>query len=613
VNNPGMGQDTAATPSGHTRTGSLHPVSEPASLSAIGSFMARSATAQELAAWNWQVQPRDEGEMLSWLIVRWNTDPVMFAIEALRIVLLPYQAQGLLDLADAPREVYEFYGLDPTLPKRQVLLPSGHGLGKTRLSAVAIWWHLLCRRFSKTICTAPTSDQLTGGLWGELRKMYRRLKKRWPALAEEWDILGSSIQHKNPEYGDWHVIARTSRADKPEGLQGAHAMDTDDEMGDLAALFGEDHDNAPSGGILIICEEASGINDVIRETLEGSLSEEGARLLAPGNPTRADGWFARDMERHDRYAVHHLDCRMSDRTKVYTLPYRDFGGRVHHIRSRGFVHPRYWDGIIGECDGNEDADRVRVRVRGMKPRSSSEQIIRTHWVDAAEHRQPDDASGAEPAIIGLDFGLTADKHAMAVRRGYTMVDGDEWLPKDEPEQITLDAADRAIEAQQLHRARYIIGDSNGVGRGAMEYLARYYSERPELNVTVIMFNSGEGAVDKTRYYRRRDEMWFPKGRAWFADPRCSIPRIPGLKTQLTVTQYHEDTTRRIRAESKQEIKARTGQESGNLADALLQTLMVQTYAASAPKEEQTPWPKALSKHFQRWRASQEASSGYLIR
>jgi hypothetical protein len=606
-----MGQDTITHASGQTRMGHSTQFPQPAPISAIGSFMARSATAQELAAWHWQVQPRDEGEMLSWLIMRWNTDPVMFAIEALRIVLLHYQAQALLDLADAPREVYEFYGLDPTLPKRQVLLPSGHGLGKTRLSAVATWWHLLCRRFSKTICTAPTSDQLTGSLWGELRKMYRRLKKRWPALADEWDILGGSIQHKNPEYGDWHVIARTSRADKPEGVQGAHAMDADDELGDLAALFGEEHDNAPSGGILIICEEASGIDDGIRETLEGSLSEEGARLLAPGNPTRADGWFARDMERRERYAVHHLDCRMSDRTKVYSLPYRDFGGTVHHIRSRGFVHPRYWEGIIGECDDNEDADRVRVRVRGMKPRSSSEQIIRTHWVDAAEHRQPDDASRAEPAIIGLDFGLTSDKHALAVRRGYTMVDGDEWLPKDEPEQITLDAADRAIEAQQLHNARYIIGDSNGVGRGAMEYLSRHYSERPELNVTVILFNSGEGAIDKARYYRRRDEMWFAKGRAWFADPRCSIPSFPGLKTQLTVTQYHEDTMRRIRAESKQDIKARTGQASGNLADALLQTLMVHTHAAPAPKPEKDPWPKALDAHFKRFTASQEA--GYYIR
>jgi hypothetical protein len=578
---------------------------------------ARDFLPVERIAWNWEKPCQQAGsgnagvtpEQLGWLLTRWRVDPVMFAVEALRVTLAPYQAEILLDLADAPAPLYAFYGSDPSRPKRQVLVPSGHGLGKTRALAVAIWWHLLTHRFSMTLCTAPSSDQLTGRLWGELRKLYRRLKARWPVLADEWDILGTSVSHKNPDFGDWSVVARTARPEKPEALQGAHALDVDDEFGVMAALFGEQAKRAASGGIMVVIEEASGVDDTIRQTLEGALSEEGARLIAPGNPTRPDGWFANDCERKDRYAVHPLDCRISNRNEVAYLPYRDFGGNVHQLPIRGFVRPAYWEEILRECDGDEDADLFRVRVRGLRPRSGFTKCIKTHWIDSAMSRQPDPDSKAEPAIIALDFGLTSDKHAMAVRRGYSILDGDEWLPKDAPDQITLDAADRAIEAVKLYRAKYIIGDSNGIGRGAMEYLSRYYQQADQKarNVTVIHFNSGAGAVDGTRYHTRRDEMWMSKGRAFFANQRCYLPDLPGLRTQLKTPGYHEDTRRKIRVESKGDILKRTGEPSGNLADAILMSLMVVTYQAPEAKPNTDPViPELFKRAFARFQSRQGA-------
>lgn len=571
------------------------------------------ASPEERAAWYWEVTPSSAEEQLAWLLLRWRVDPICYAVEATRILLMPYQAQALLDLADAPAEVYAFYGLDPDQPKRQVLLPSGHGLGKTRLLAVAESWHRHTHKFSKCLATAPTSDQLSGQLWGEARKLHRRMKKRWPDLAAEWEILGSSIVHKNPEFGDWYTVARTARADNPEALQGAHALDEDDPFGELGALFGEEIETAPSGGMLILIEEASGVPDVIRETLEGSLSESGARLLAAGNPTRPDGWFAADMDNTKRYAVHSLDCRMSDRTQTYTMPYRDFSGRPHSFRLRGFVQPKYWEEIIADCDGDDDADRVRVRVRGMKPRSATEQCIRTHWAEQAELRAPDEGSKASPVIIGIDFGLSSDKHALAARQGFNLRDAQEWLPKDKPDEVTLDAAQRAIDAQETYKAKFIVGDGNGVGRGAMEYLSRHYRERPDLNVTVIIFNAGAGAAEKLRYYRRRDEMWFKHGRKFFADARTHLPKIPGLKTQLCTPGYGEDTNKKIWVESKDEIKKRTGHPSGNLADAILMTLMVYI-PDEAPKQEKAPdHPKVFSDHFKRFTARREGETGVYIR
>lgn len=573
----------------------------------------------EALAWYWhkgagrviQQLPDEERDIgqLSWMLQRWRLDPVCFAVEALRTKLMPYQVAALLDLADAPYELYQFYGADAGNPKRQVLIPSGHGLGKTRMLATGILWMLITHMFSHTLCTAPSSNQLTGRLWSEIRKLFRRLREAWPIIADDWEIQGSSIIHTNPDYGDWNTVARTARPEKPEALQGAHALDDDDSDGQLAEIFGDELENPATGGILVVIEEASGVDDTIRKTLEGALSEEGARLLAPGNPTRPDGWFADDMEKTDRYAVHTLDCRQSNRKEIYHLPWRDMAGKTHQLSLNGFVSPTYWQNILAECDGDDDADYFRVRVKGQKPRSALFSIIKTHWVESAQQRTPDADSLNEWPVIGLDFGLTSDKHGIAVRKGFNMLDGNEWLPKEDPEQVTLEAAERAIDAQELFNARYIIGDSNGVGRGAMEYLTRYYRERPKCKVKVVHYNSGMGALDKKRYNRKRDEMWHKYGRKWVANPRCKLLDLPGLKRQLTAPQFSEHNDI-IFVESKADLKKR-GIESTNLADALLQTLMVHIPEAEPLEAQPEPEPKLptiFKKHFDRIDRRKQAES-----
>lgn len=563
----------------------------------------RGMSALEKRVWEWKNPPDDEHELLAFLLERWKLDPIMMAVEAFRTVLMPYQVQLALDLDDAPAELYEFYGMDPNFPKRKVLAPSGHGLGKTRFMAFAMWRHLLTRQFSKVLVTAPSSDQLTGQLWGELRQLKRRLAycSLFPGMAEEWEILGSQVVHKNPDYGDWTILARTARPEKPEALQGAHALDADDEFGDLAQLFGEKFDKTPSGGILICAEEASGIDDSIREVLDGALSEPGARFLAPGNPTRPDGWFARDMDKTDQYAVHPLDCRVSDRRQIYTMKYRDFSGNIHYPRIRGFVDPLYVKTILDECDGDEDADRFRVRVRGIKPRSALESCLKANWIDAAMARAPCMEDAYCTAIVGLDFGLVNDKHGIAVRKGFTCLLCEEWLPPEHPNLVLMEATRRAIDAVEIFGARLIIGDSNGVGAGPMSYLSEYYNaiERKNLGVRVIHFNAGAGALDDRRYYRRRDEMWHKKGRAWLSDPRCSLPPDAALKSQLLAPGYSEDATKRIAVESKKDIKKRIKEKSGNKADALLQTLLWEADNIKTISESTPVHPAIFQKHFDR--------------
>ena len=107
-------------------------------------------------------------------------------------------------------------------------------------------------------------------------------------------------------------------------------------------------------------------------------------------------------------------------------------------------------------------------------------------------------------------------------------------------------------------------------------------------------------------------MWHKYGRKWVANPRCKLLNLPGLKRQLTAPQFSERNNI-IYVESKADLKKR-GIESTNLADALLQTLMVHIPEAEPLKAQPDPVlkiPTIFKKHFER--LDKQKQSGSVIR
>ena len=67
---------------------------------------------------------------------------------------------------------------------------------------------------------------------------------------------------------DSFLSYRVSRRENPEALAGFHSQN-----------------------MLAVCDEASGIPDIIFETASGSLSTPNAKIVLAGNPTRSSGFF----------------------------------------------------------------------------------------------------------------------------------------------------------------------------------------------------------------------------------------------------------------------------------------------------------------------------------
>ena len=191
-------------------------------------------------------------------VLRWREGgPALFAQEVLSAK--PTEQQW-----DASRKIVE---------RRRVSIRSGHGTGKSTFMAWCVLWFLACYFPAKVPATAPTSHQLEDVLWSEIAKWHRKMAETFPALAAQFEWSSGAfrmVSAKNESF----AVARTSRPERPEALQGFH-----------------------SDNILFLIDEASGVAENVFEVAEGALSTDGAFVVMAANPTRQSGYF---FDSHNR-------------------------------------------------------------------------------------------------------------------------------------------------------------------------------------------------------------------------------------------------------------------------------------------------------------------------
>jgi hypothetical protein len=206
---------------------------------------------------------------------------------------------------------------------RRVSIRSGHGTGKSTFMAWCVLWFLACYFPAKVPATAPTSHQLEDVLWSEIAKWHRKMADQFPALAAEFEWSTGAFRMRSAPNESFSV-ARTSRPEKPEALQGFHAEN-----------------------ILFLIDEAAGVADNVFEVAEGALSTEGAFVVMAANPTRQSGYF---FDSHHRmraaWAALHWSCIDSPMVS------RDY---IDSMRKKYGEHsPVYKVRVLGEFVGAVD-------------------------------------------------------------------------------------------------------------------------------------------------------------------------------------------------------------------------------------------------------------------
>lgn len=391
----------------------------------------------------------------------------------------------------------------------QVAVRSGHGVGKSALiGGIIIPWFLCTRRNPAIVVTAGTETQLRTKLWREVAKWQRLARNGhwfdWKATS--FSIVGQGVR--------WAANAIPWSAHNPDAFQGTHEQE-----------------------VLVIFDEASGIDDVIWESTEGAFTTSGLWICF-GNPTRQVGRFA--------------DCfgRFKKRWLTYTIDART-AKAANQNKNREWID-----------DWGEDSDFVRVRVLGLPPKSADGGLFSASMVEEAQERDIRDEliPYTIPRICGIDVGGGLAKTVMTFRRGPLV------RPKDIikfSEANHMKTADMIAAVLSRERPHVAFIDAHGIGKGIYDRLIQL----GHTNVVPVYAGDRSKVIEKKVYYNPRAEWW---GRAakWLVESR--IPYDVDLRDELLAQPVYYTDLHLMKLMSKEDMREH-GLPSPDTADSLTLT------------------------------------------
>jgi hypothetical protein len=412
---------------------------------------------------------------------------------------------------------------------------SGHGIGKSALTAWLIDWIMSTRPYAQGTITSNTRTQLRTKTWARLR-WWTKL-----CLTGHWFAINDDRMFALCDPEGWFAAAQVSNASNSESFAGQHA--------------------ATSTSFYIL-DEASAIPDVIYDVMDGGLTDGEAMAFLFGNATRNTGKFHENTFGRGRAYWHPIivDSRQSKLTNKRL---------INEWRERH----------------GEDSDFFRVRVRGLPPNASDLQFISLDLVAAAQRRQVQ-LLGDEPLICGLDLSRGgSDECVFRFRRGPDArsiaplrVSGEQ--ARDSMRLVTLaaDVLTRSFDHGRRVHTMFVDATGGSIGGPIADRLRQLGHD----NVIDVQFG---GESPDPHYANNRAYIW-GQMRDWL--PRAAIDDSASLETDLTGPGYSHDKHDRVLLESKEDMKER-GLDSPDDADALALTFAQQVSAfAESPRPRYRP-------------------------
>jgi len=394
---------------------------------------------------------------------------------------------------------------------------SGRGIGKSALVSWITIWMLSTRIGSTTIISANSESQLRSVTWAEITKwLAMSLNSHWfevsatRLMPAKWltELVERDLK-KGTRY--WGVEGRLWSAENPDAYAGVHNFD----------------------GVLVVFDEASGIDDAIWAVTAGFFTENTPNRfwMAFSNPRRNTGYFYETF---------------NSKRNFWTT-------KVVDARTVEGTDKQVYQSIIDEY--GPDSSQAHVEVYGQFPSEGDDQFIGAYIVDEAMKR-PKYQDASAPIVIGVDparFG--ADATVIAIRQGRDIVRIDRHRGDD-----TMTVVGHIIEVIEEFKPTLVVIDEGGLGAGIVDRLK-------EQRYKVKGINFGNKSKNPIMYGNKRAEMWGAM-KDWLKT--ASIPLDRFLKTDLISPMMKPDSKGTIFLESKKDMKAR-GLASPDAADAICVT------------------------------------------
>ncbi len=432
----------------------------------------------------------------------WRINPVMFATNELGVS--PWEKQRII--------------LKALAKHNRVAVRSCNGSGKTFTAALATIWWLMAHDEAIVITTAPTERQVKELLWRELRSIHFRNR----------DLIGGKITSSRLEISNRRYAFGFS-TNTAERFQGFH------------------HEN-----ILIIVDEASGVDEFIFDAITGIMTTSNAKILMIGNPTNLAGTF--------------YDAFHKNRNRWETIHISAFDTPAFAEGNEELVVPGMatadWAETIAQDHGTE-SQTYQIRVLGQFPSQANDTLIPLKHIEAAVNRPAEPVDEDKP-VMGLDVARFGDSSTVSVVRRGTQVLDLAAFPKAD----LMQTVGRALDIARRHDVKTIYVDEVGMGAGVLDRMKEID------DIEAVGVNVGNKAKKTERFANLRAQM-LDGLRKRFADNDISIPDDAELISQLASLTYAFTSRGQLQIESKDQIRA-SGRQSPDKADAL-------TLAFNAPK------------------------------
>lgn len=374
---------------------------------------------------------------------------------------------------------------------------------------------LLTLEDCRILITAPSAQLLDRVFHSEFLKWYSRLPEMFKNFFE---VKKESIHIKGKPFQMASLV--TGNPSNIEGIRGGHATN-----------------------YIIFGDEASGLEEKVFDTLNGTLGTGHGRFILTSNPTRNSGRF--------------YEIFASENKRWVRLT---FSG----LNSQQINHS--WIEDMKAMYSEED-DNYQIRVLGNFGRFGEQQFIPSNLIESSIKNYLDFRAYSNfPKVMGVDVARFGDDQTVfVVRQGPKVLDIVKFSQLD-----TMEVAGRIVDMQARHNCATIFIDSVGIGAGV-------YDRSRELGLPVKEVIVSHKSTRPMMYANLRAQLW-GEFRDWLQNGG-DIPDDKELSSQLNSMQYTLNNKMQILLLSKRDIK-KMGLPSPDIGDAISLTFAGNIYSRS---------------------------------
>ncbi len=380
------------------------------------------------------------------------------------------------------------------------------------------------------ITTAPTNRQVEEVLWREIDNQFSQ--SRMP--------LRGNLTRKKLDMGD-KSFAIGFATDEPQKMLGMHNVN-----------------------VLVIADDAAGLDDTIFGGMENPLSTGNAHQLLLSNPTQSIGAF-RDTFSSDLYKKYRISAFDTPNLKVFGITQKHIasGEWVDMVKGHDLPFPQLVSPAkVAEryTEYGPGSYIYTVFTLGDFPEAGINNLFRLSDLEASIARDlPKPEYDNNLRTAGLDVARYGDDEcAFVVRQGNKVQHIVTWGHQD-----SVYTAGRTSRLIKEHRVSRTYVDVVGLGAGVFDTLKHSLDGEYK----VIEYNSGAEPVDKEHNFNLRAEGYWDFSRK-VSDGEIDLPDHDKLKAQFADIRYTYNGRGQLQVEKKEDAKAR-GSKSPDIADAVM--------------------------------------------